>query len=81
MRGAAGKWGLGTGGLPASAGSVSLLMCFDLRFHAKAHRLEAEAHPGRADAENTTRLVALAKEQLALIADDWFHGISFRLGD
>lgn len=44
-------------------------MTFDLGFQSEAHR---------ADAEDTIRFVALAKEQLALVADYGLHVISFR---
>jgi len=53
---------------------------FKLRFHAKSpHRTKSDARLGRwSDANETIRFIAPAKEQLALIADDWLHGISFR---
>ncbi len=53
-------------------------MTFDLGFQSEAHRAEAETQLHRADAEDTIRFVALAKEQLALVADCGLHGISFR---
>lgn len=59
--------------------SISLFIEFDLRFRSESHRLEAEAQLSWADAEDAMWFVALAEEQLALIAEDRFHGISFRL--
>lgn len=58
---------------------ISLFIGINLRFHAKPHRPEAEAQLSRADAKDAIWFVALPKEQLALITDDGFHGISFRL--
>jgi len=48
----------------------------DLRLHAEAHRTKRETHFRGLDAD-ATWFVALAKEQLALIANDGFHGTSF----
>jgi hypothetical protein len=55
---------------------------FDPGFHPEANRAKAEAQPGdRFDAEDTIWFVALAKEQLTLIANDRFHGIPFVVGE
>ena len=46
-----------------------------------AHRAKQEADlRGWPDSKNADRFVALAKEQLALMADDRFHAFSFGLG-
>ena len=43
------------------------------------HETKSDAGLGRwSDMDETIRFIALAKEQLALIADDGLHGISFR---
>jgi hypothetical protein len=56
-------------------------MCCDLWFHSEAHRAKNEVQlRRRLDSDDTIWFVALAKEQLALMTDDWFHGISFRCG-
>jgi len=60
--------------------SILVFMGFDLGFHSEAHRPEAETQLGRADAEAPTWFVALAEEQLALIADHRFHGFPFVCG-
>jgi hypothetical protein len=49
---------------------------FDLRFHTEAHRAKDKVQLRRLDSD-TIWFVAPAKEQLALIADNWLHGISF----
>ena len=50
----------------------------DFRFQSEAHGAEAKLQlRGRADSDNTIWFIALAKEQLALIADNRFHVISF----
>jgi hypothetical protein len=49
-----------------------------LWFQTEAHRAEDEVQLRRADLDDTTWFVALAKEQLALIAENGLHGISFR---
>jgi hypothetical protein len=54
------------------------LIRFDLRFHSKTHRAKDKTQFRRLDPE-AIRLVALAKEQLALITENGFHGTSFRL--
>ena len=51
-----------------------------MRFDAKPvrrteYQIELRVGP---DANDTARFIALAKEQLALIANNGFHGISFR---
>ena len=51
----------------------------DFWFQSEAHGAEAKLHlRRRTDSDNTIWLIALAKEQLALIADNRFHVISFR---
>jgi hypothetical protein len=54
----------------------SICIGFDLRFHAEAHRAKYELQFHRLDPD-AIRFVALPEEQLALVTDDWFHGISF----
>jgi hypothetical protein len=55
---------------------------FDLRFHSESDRAKAEAQLcGGFDAEDATRLVAPAIEQLTLITNDWFHGIPLVVGE
>ena len=49
----------------------------NLWFHAEAHRAKDEFQLHRADSEDAIWFVALAKEQLTLIADYGLHGISF----
>jgi hypothetical protein len=51
---------------------------FDLWFQTEAHRTEREVQFHRADSDDTTWFVALANEQLALVAENGLHGISFR---
>jgi hypothetical protein len=45
-------------------------------FHSKPHRAKCENQFPRLDSE-AIRLVALAKEQLALITENWFHNFPF----
>jgi hypothetical protein len=58
-------------------------LCFafihcDLWFHSEAHRAKNEVQLRRwFDSDDTIWFVALAKEQLALVTDDWFHGFPF----
>ena len=53
---------------------------FDLRFESETDRAEGEIQlHARFDSDYTIWFVALAKEQLALISENGFHGISFRL--
>jgi hypothetical protein len=51
---------------------------FDLWFQTEAHRAKREIQFHRADSDDTIWFVALAKEQLALIAENGLHGASFR---
>jgi len=51
-------------------------MCFDLRFQSETHRAEDKVQLRRLDSD-TIWFVALAKEQLALIAENGLHGSSF----
>jgi hypothetical protein len=56
-------------------------MCFDFWFHSEAHRSEDEVQlRQRVDAEDSIWFVAPAKEQLTLVMDYRFHGLSFRWG-
>jgi hypothetical protein len=51
---------------------------FDLRFHPEPHWTKDKVEfRGRSDPEGAIWLVALAKEQLALITENRLHGISF----
>ena len=51
---------------------------FDLWFHTEAHRTKYKIEFRlRFDSENASWFVALTEEQLALVADDRFHGVSF----
>jgi len=50
-----------------------------LWFQTEAHRTKFKIQLHRADSDETIWSAALAKEQLALIADYGLHGISFRL--
>ncbi len=69
---------------PGAGGRVQTLFElrdeFQLRLHTKpACRTKNNVQlRRRSNAKTAIRSVALAKEQLALIASDWFHGISFR---
>jgi hypothetical protein len=50
---------------------------FDFWFQTEAHRAKREFQFHGADSDDTTWFVALAKEQLALIAENGLHGTSF----
>ena len=57
-------------------------MCFafigcNFWFHTEAHRTKSEIQLRRLDSEDTIWFVALAKEQLALIAENGFHVVPF----
>ena len=56
-------------------------MTFDFWFQTEAHRAEDEFQLHRADSDDTIWFVALAEEQLALIAEHGLHGIYFGLGN
>jgi hypothetical protein len=58
---------------------IELRDSFDLRFHSETDRAEDKVQLPRLDSD-TIWFVALAKEQLALIAENGLHGISFRFG-
>jgi hypothetical protein len=60
------------------AGSMSLVfMRFDLRFQAEANRTKRETQFHRADSDDTVGFVALAEEQLALVAENGLHDVPF----
>lgn len=68
----------GYNGLTSDSGAFQ---GFDLGLHSEAHRVEDEVQlRHRRDAEDAFRFVAPAWEQLALIAEGRFHGITFRCG-
>jgi hypothetical protein len=48
------------------------------RFQTEAHRAKYKIQFHRANSDDTIWFVALAKEQLTLVTEHWFHGISFR---
>src|SRR5436305_438660 len=66
--------------LSAGCSALELRDEFELRLHTKApHRTKGDARlRRRSDANGMIWFIALTKEQLALITDHWFHGISFR---
>ena len=51
----------------------SALVDFDLWFRTKSDRAEDESQFRRADSDDTIWFVALAKEQLALVAENGLH--------
>ena len=57
--------------------SCIAFISFDLWFQTEAHRTKREIQFHRADSDDTTWFVALAKEQLALGTDDGLHGFPF----
>jgi hypothetical protein len=65
------------GGAALAAPPFGSLQNFDFRFQTEAHRAKFKMQLRRLDSDNATWLIALAKEQLALITQDRSHGISF----
>jgi hypothetical protein len=62
-----------------AATAVGLIRGYDFWFYSETHRAKFEIQFHRADSEDTIWFVALSKEQLALIAENGLHGISFSL--
>ena len=60
-------------------GSLFAFIFSDFWFLSETSRAKDEVQLCRAEAENTSWLRVLAKEQLASITKYWFHGITFRL--
>jgi hypothetical protein len=52
---------------------------FDLWFQSKAGRAKRETEFHRTDSDCTVRFIALAKEQLASVTNNWSHRTSFLL--
>jgi len=51
---------------------------FDLWFQTETHRAKDKIQLRRSDSDDTIQFVAPVKEQLALMAENRLHGISFR---
>jgi hypothetical protein len=53
-------------------------ICSDFWFDSESRPIEFNIQPGRSDSHDTNWFVALSEEQLALVADNGSHTISFR---